>query len=679
MLPFISLTANYLTTVLPCNVDRFVPNLQKVLCNLNVILYIFRYLAKRSRSFLKKCFWNLCSFFVKCSDSRPLSQITFDQLQNLWDVVRSRTFAVLAVSQARTPVFPAFPGPYSYEVLEERIADFSSILQTYLSQLQVKEGHTRWGGEDRRQCHEPREIQCSQDESHMSQKSTVSVPQSNPSRDGIQEAFSSRQSRTLPPIGDGYRLKASTLAGYGSSTTQSPSVLPVTGSLSTSEASPNEPEQRPLRMQNILNPSQSDSPGNHNHRRVAAQTSPLTASARYPATTSGQSPSDRSTSSVISSGSTHPSSTGYAPSRGLVSRSPMGRAATIGSVNLPSATIDARSSPFVVSKDYFGQTRFEASSFPEASAGPLRSLTSGPSYPLSSVSAQTPDRQLGGGASQAPASQSDSPSSFSSYSQLSRTSPAPPSNVSATQPLTYLGSSYTAPGETSTLPQITLGPNSSYGPVPSTMGQNTYQLMTMDTDQGPIQVPIDTQAASKMADEKRKRNAKASSRFRQRRKEKEKETSQNIAKLEHQIRDIAEEREFYRLERDYFRGVAYSVPSQVRIGPRPPSPRQRRLAQLANVSLGGAQWQAQEDRGGHGRNTRRRTDAYTTAHSLPQPVNTVAPHSGGYDRPSSYPFPNAEGLVATSSGLPAQGSFPPRTSPYDPAEPPSFERNWTSR
>jgi len=101
-------------------------------------------------------------------------------------------------------------------------------------------------------------------------------------------------------------------------------------------------------------------------------------------------------------------------------------------------------------------------------------------------------------------------------------------------------------------------------------------VITLDTENGPLQVPIEVQAASKVADEKRKRNATASHRFRQRRKEKEHETNQATLKLEQKIRDIEVEREFYRGERDYFRNVVTRTPGQARLLPRPLSPRQRR-------------------------------------------------------------------------------------------------------
>ncbi|RMZ75873.1 hypothetical protein DV737_g5081, partial [Chaetothyriales sp. CBS 132003] len=86
------------------------------------------------------------------------------------------------------------------------------------------------------------------------------------------------------------------------------------------------------------------------------------------------------------------------------------------------------------------------------------------------------------------------------------------------------------------------------------IGQTGYQ-MTLETDQGPLIVPVelDLQQASKVADEKRKRNAGASARFRARRKEKEKEASQKISDLQQELREMKQERDFYRNERDFFR------------------------------------------------------------------------------------------------------------------------------
>ncbi|KAH8146100.1 uncharacterized protein LAJ45_09790 [Morchella importuna] len=70
--------------------------------------------------------------------------------------------------------------------------------------------------------------------------------------------------------------------------------------------------------------------------------------------------------------------------------------------------------------------------------------------------------------------------------------------------------------------------------------------MSLNTAHGAIQIPIDTTAASKSADEKRKRNAGASARFRQRRKEREREMSTRISDLEQRVKKVEEERDYYR-------------------------------------------------------------------------------------------------------------------------------------
>ena len=202
--------------------------------------------------------------------------------------------------------------------------------------------------------------------------------------------------------------------------------------------------------------------------------------------------------------------------------------------------------------------------------------------------------------------------------------------------------------------------------------------MTLDTDQGPIQVPVDVQAASKMADEKRKRNAGASARFRQRRKEKEREASQTIAKLENHIRDIGEEIEYYRMERDYFRGLVYSSPTQNLVTPRLPSPRLRRMAQpVGNGATPGVQWQQSEERGGQeGRNTRRRISAYSTTYELPpQPPMPQSNQQPAYgSTPGPYVPPDSQ--AQTPGGRPPLPPAPTQLGPYDPSAPPGYERNW---
>ena len=122
-------------------------------------------------------------------------------------------------------------------------------------------------------------------------------------------------------------------------------------------------------------------------------------------------------------------------------------------------------------------------------------------------------------------------------------------------------------------------------------------MMVLETEQGPIQVPLDIQAASKAADEKCKRNATASHRFRQRRKE-EQETLNNISKLEAQVREMTEAKIYYQQERDFLPDVV--LQNCIPIPPRSLSPWRRRHALLGGPQTPDTEASAQNG----GRNTR---------------------------------------------------------------------------
>ncbi|MCJ1258989.1 hypothetical protein MMC24_006823 [Lignoscripta atroalba] len=510
----------------------------------------------------------------------------------------------------------------------------------------------------------------------MSQRASASGLQSSLSQDGGHESLPPELAQKLPPIIDTSRLGPRRPIEFTSGLAQS-----TAGSISSPRAQSSdlhssnaEPKSsHPIGMQNILNPPGADT---QSKRRSIAQldSSPvtITSTMRYPAMSATQSPIVRGlVSTTPPSMTSHPSIHSQEFRRIL---SPLNRSGSLG-VNLPSATIDAKRSPFISSRGDAYMPNDSELAIPSRPAQSTPPVPVRPLYGLPIPPEPTPpSHRLGGQLSQGTRSQSDSPStSYSSYSQLSHTSPASQYNLLASQPppSAYYPPSATTPGGNSRQPQITLGSESSYGPVTSSLGQSTYQLMTLDTDQGPIQVPVDVQAASKMADEKRKRNAGASARFRQRRKEKEREASQTIAKLEHQILEIREEREYYRQERDYFRDLAYTSPSKTQATPRAPSPRLRNIAQMSgNLAVTAAQWQGPEERGGHGgRNIRRRTNAYTPAYELPPPVLARPTQSPSYASSPSFPFPNPE------SGRPHM-PLPPRTGPYDPSAPTSYDRSW---
>lgn len=576
--------------------------------------------------------------------------------------------------------YPDYPGPYSLLILEEKIAEFhannASVRQS-LSQLQLTNTQSCWRkandrGQDGREDHRSRELL------PMSQRSGSSRPNVGvTSKDTINNS-ASQYSRTLPPLND---------SNYAEAPRPAVSVPPSPQhALKLSSELQNGARPRPsgpLGMQNLLNPTAGDDNTNTSRRRSDDQfdhpSNTTTTAPNLPAWLVSKTQGNTLLPSFTPPVSAYPVLPGQSGRRILTPRTPSStmNGPLPGAIGIPSGTIDAKSSPFIASRDRVSTTEPPIPNLPPLSAGvPLADLsytnppsTRSPSgYSGSAVSSQVHLKQerrpSGGGLPpQLPASQSNSPStSYSSCSRFSNTPPAPHAAIATTQPSSFFTQPYADPTSGSCMPRS----NSSYGPVSSAAGQN-YQLMTLDTDQGPIQVPIDVQAASKVADEKRKRNATASHRFRQRRKEKERETSNNISKLEHQIREIAEEREFYRMERDYFRTVACSRPGQAH-APRPPSPRQVRLAQTS----GNGHWQGQDDNGRSGRNTRRRTSSYTPATGLHPPVNPGPPQLPGYR--SMPPGPADNGEQRSASG--PRGTVTGASLQHSLVDSTNYHRDW---
>jgi hypothetical protein len=207
--------------------------------------------------------------------------------------------------------------------------------------------------------------------------------------------------------------------------------------------------------------------------------------------------------------------------------------------------------------------------------------------------------------------------------------------------------------------------------------QSSYQMMTLETEQGPIQVPVDVQAASKMADEKRKRNAGASARFRARRKEKEREASSTISRLESKMREIVEEKEYYRMERDYFRDLVYNSPASAHVASRPLSPQQRKTS-IAGGSDPSTDWQQNGERGSDdGRNQRRRINGYgepapppASTASYPAPAMSSHAPQHGASQPYNYPRP---GGPAPNQGPRSMGHA---HSHYVPTAPPGYNHAW---
>ena len=600
--------------------------------------------------------------------------------------------AALAVPQVSSFCHPQtpYPGPYSFSVLEERIAEFNSGLQR-LSSLQIhQEG--RWRGTENIQCHGDRQHQRSPVEDHMSQAPTAYRATEHPSNNK-KNSLSPQDQRALPPIQNDRLQNQPRSAEY------TPTVFQQSSSSTLPELSDGTSSRPagPLGMQNLLNPSAQDtSTSTRRHRSADHFDLPTPAGVAAPFVPNrqpSQSPSNASLPSI-----TPPSSTVYLPHAGqpprriLTPHTPSLYSTNHCTVGLPSGTIDAVKSPFLSSREHPGTTG--------VSGHALSTVPQGPTLPVSSSSVlpafnrSPPGRRssngalqlqniqerrasAGGPSTQPLASQSNSPStSYSSYSRFSRTPPASHAVVSTSQPSSFFAPHHDGKGSTGSSVPPNLESKETFNRVANSMGHNTLQMMTLDTEQGPIQVPVDVTAASKVADEKRKRNATASHRFRQRRKEKERETSQNIAKLEHQIRELAEERDYYRLERDFFRSVTSSDQRPARLPPRPPSPRQVRLAQL-NGEKGvfrDGQWHATDEENiRHGRNTRRRTSAYKPATDVVPSVNAVPPQLPQYGSISSNPSENADQLP--SLGIRNHPLGPP-ARPFDPAAQTQYSRAW---
>lgn len=516
----------------------------------------------------------------------------------------------------------------------------------------------------------------------MSQGPGASRCPPSPQRSSGPSLSSPLDSRTLPPIQDRYH------AGGARSVSQSPAARSgaMPGPATYPSTSAEGRASGPIGMHNLLNPAAAGSTETQKRARSEEVFDPpppaFANDHRMPRASVTTSPGMVALPSITPPPLyTYPAYGGPLSRRSLVPRSPSiypGKAPTF---NGPSATIDARESPFGASKELHSVLAPDPPSLPEISTGPL-SMYAYPNATTQSPQDRRPSigsvqihssaerRVSGGGTSQIHMSQSDSPTtSYSSISQFSRTPPVPLPNTAANP---SAGSGYfpnpPSTGPSSTYAHVDVDAKESFSPRRNV--GHPYQ-MRFDTVEGTIQVPVDVQAASKVADEKRKRNATASHRFRERRKEKERETSQNIARLEHQVRELAEEREFYREERDYFRNLAKTMGS-AQIGPRPPSPRQLRLPQLgAAGAYSKSQWPHTEDHGRNGRSTRRRTSSYAPPQGLAPPLNIAPPHLPRNNRP-----PNTSEVEEVNSHSRLPGPLALKIGPYDPSAPPNYDNRW---
>ena len=370
------------------------------------------------------------------------------------------------------------------------------------------------------------------------------------------------------------------------------------------------------------------------------------------------------------------------------------RAATFG--RIATGTIDAQETPFLSPSSKMHLPEPGATGHqpvpPQTSQVSQHSPFIIPAAPTPPLVA--PQRTSVSMLSSARASPSPSYSSYSQSGVSGQTSPAMPPRLPGSGP-TPPGSYRLTPspviGSLSNVPPASLENEQGFGIPVVSSGQN-YQLLTIDTTKGHMQLPVEVQAASRVADEKRKRNAGASARFRARRKEKEREASSKISNLEHELAYAQEDSRYYRQERDYLAEVILKNVPQYEgyLRTRPPSPRHKRAQLLSrpNIPVPGTALsdsslsllEQYDDSDEEPPTIRRRTEPYP--HST---ASTAAPSPHPYPPPfATYP----PGIVSFPPQHHPPGQFRPSTTniggppslntrPPPALEPP--ERGWPPR
>jgi hypothetical protein len=247
------------------------------------------------------------------------------------------------------------------------------------------------------------------------------------------------------------------------------------------------------------------------------------------------------------------------------------------------------------------------------------------------------------------------------------------------------GMQFQAPSASGTEGPYSAPPPSASASTPSAgssrQTSDPVQMMQIQTAGGIYNVPVDVHQASRLADEKRARNAGASARFRQRRKEKEKEASTTIEKmqqqtrdLERRVREVEQERDFYRGERDRFRDVIHRTPEMRHLDMQsPPSPLSVRASSYAGPPSGPStslSYQPQESPVSERPTRRRRTDTtgeFTTVPYTLPPTSALSLVQAS----SGYPAPGPTNLPPMRIENPAlQQNLPPATAPTTTSGPP---------
>ncbi|KAI9689002.1 MAG: hypothetical protein M1822_000739 [Bathelium mastoideum] len=412
----------------------------------------------------------------------------------------------------------------------------------------------------------------------MSKQSPAKRPDLSSANDGNQGTPSPARTAHGAHMQAQSTLPSSSQAQRGDASSERHLTLPPLSRASsmTDDISDQSRQGRAIGVHSILNPLQAEVQETRGVRRKAdeieSSSSAEHASTRHESVTSVL-PSRSASGDVSPAGSQVGYNTfpGLPPRRMLSPRSQVPRLASLSTLRQPTGTLPVQDNPFLSSAGPASAVESSSSGLPLPT--PPAAMLQGYNFPAAPTPPIPESRRASGALAIPIHSSSASPSTqVSSFSQASRNSPALQLSIPVEQARAGF---YTPPVQTPG-PHMIDRERPQGIPVSST-GHSSYQLMTFNTASGAaVQFPVDVQAASRAADDKRRRNAGASARFRARRKEKEREASTTISRLEQQLKDAKEDADFYRRERDYLGAALLQLQGGDHHFPRPASPRQRR-------------------------------------------------------------------------------------------------------
>ncbi|KAF8471690.1 hypothetical protein BDZ91DRAFT_760349 [Kalaharituber pfeilii] len=342
---------------------------------------------------------------------------------------------------------------------------------------------------------------------------------------------------------------------YSSQATEGGGSTAVT---SAAVMSPEPRASRPLDVSNILNPTPQRTPENVRRRSAAHFESPRSAPMANLQNTarslppspveSSESDASRLRSNTLSRHLAHPGARVSRPSS----------LGNVTSQQHPYGISSQRYSPYPTESAPHSQPPppppTAAAQSATSSNYPFPSTAASQQYQSTPQQQPQPQQSYQSHQSQQSVSSSVSPTTpYLSYAPHGQSSLPP---VSGPQASAFSTQQYASTSQQSLGSSYSMASHSQHGHFP---------MMALATAHGSIPVSVDTTAASKSADEKRRRNAGASARFRQRRKEREREMTQRITDLEQRLKKAEE-------ERDYYRDMCMRMPQSGRAQQPPPPP-----------------------------------------------------------------------------------------------------------